>query len=181
MNQKKNYPSFVAVFLNSMTPVSGGRPWVVAAAIRRVSSNEWPVTGTFKHLRKRYIRTSTNGDLSTAANVLVDSPYIDSCLNLAVVDPGEGYWGPGSPPYFSTKMRPEGPKKCFLETAPPPPYLKVWIRYCLALYNGHFLVSPRWPFSRGSTVVLYTAQTDTKSTVYPSKQERLLRTKRISG
>ena len=26
MNQTKNYPSFVAVFLNSMTPVSGGRP-----------------------------------------------------------------------------------------------------------------------------------------------------------
>ena len=53
MNQKKNYPSFVAVFLNSMTPVSGGRPCLVAAAIRRVSSNEWPVTGTFKHLRKK--------------------------------------------------------------------------------------------------------------------------------
>ena len=53
MNQKKNYPSFVAVFLNSMTPVSGGRLCLVAAAIRRVSSNEWPVTGTFKHLRKK--------------------------------------------------------------------------------------------------------------------------------
>ena len=53
MNQKKNYPSFVAVFLNSMTPVSGGRPCLVAAAIRRVSSNEWSVTGTFKHLRKK--------------------------------------------------------------------------------------------------------------------------------
>ena len=25
------------------------------------------------------------------------------------------------PPYFSTKMRPEGPEKDFLETAPPPP------------------------------------------------------------
>ena len=44
------------------------------------------------------------------------------------------------PPYFSTKMRPEGSKKNFLETAPtsisesgwPPlaPYLKVWIRHC---------------------------------------------------
>ena len=53
MNLKKNYPSFVAVFLNSMTPVSGGRPCSVAAAIIRVSSKEWPVTGTFKHLRKK--------------------------------------------------------------------------------------------------------------------------------
>ena len=42
------------------------------------------------------------------------------------------------PPYFSTKMRPEGPKKIVLETAlplsqglddRPPPYLKVWIRH----------------------------------------------------
>ena len=38
---------------------------------------------------------------------------------------------PGPPPYFSTKMRPKGPKKIVLETAPPPPppYLKVWIRH----------------------------------------------------
>ena len=36
--------------------------------------------------------------------------------------------GPGcpSPPYFSTKMRPEGPKKSFLETGPPT-YLRVWM------------------------------------------------------
>ena len=42
------------------------------------------------------------------------------------------------PPYLSTKMRPGGPKKIFLETAPPlsqglddrpPPYLKVRIRH----------------------------------------------------
>ena len=39
--------------------------------------------------------------------------------------------GGGAPPYFSTKMRPEGPKKIFLETAPPPPppYLKVRIHH----------------------------------------------------
>ena len=39
------------------------------------------------------------------------------CSNrpLSVADPGEG---PG-PPYFSTKMRPEGPEKIFLETGPP--------------------------------------------------------------
>ena len=53
--------------------------------------------------------------------------------------------GPGGPPpsYCLTKMRPEEPKKFFLETGPPsylrvcmtappppPPYLKVWIRHC---------------------------------------------------
>ena len=115
---------------------------------------------------KRYSPTSTNGHLSTAANSLVDSPYIDSCLNQVVADPGKWSGGPGL---------------FFGDRAPTPPYLKVCIRHCLAPYNGHFLVSPRWPFSRDSTVVLYTAQTDTKSTVYPSKQERLLRTKRIFG
>ena len=31
------------------------------------------------------------------------------------------------PPYFSTKMRPEGPKNIFLETAPPHPYLSLWM------------------------------------------------------
>ena len=51
----------------------------------------------------------------------------------SVEDPGEGPGGP-APPYFSTKMRPEGPKKHLKETPPlsqalddppPPPYLKV--------------------------------------------------------
>ena len=54
---------------------------------------------------------------------------------VAVADPGEGPWGPELPPYFSTKMRPEGPKKKFVETGPllsqdlddPSPHLKVWI------------------------------------------------------
>ena len=34
------------------------------------------------------------------------------------------------PPYFYTKLRPEGPKKIFLsfmETAPTPPFLRVWM------------------------------------------------------
>ena len=38
---------------------------------------------------------------------------------------GRGPGGPRPPPYFSTKMRPEGRKKNFLETAPP--YLRVWM------------------------------------------------------
>ena len=58
-----------------------------------------------------------------------------------VADPGEGPGGP-APPYFSTKMRPEGPNKIFWGTGPPPlseglddrpphppSYLKIWIRH----------------------------------------------------
>ena len=35
----------------------------------------------------------------------------------------------GCPPphHFLTKMRPEGLKKFFVETVPPPPYLRVWM------------------------------------------------------
>jgi len=39
-------------------------------------------------------------------------------VSESVADQGEGPGRPGSPPYFSTKMKPEGPKKIFLETAP---------------------------------------------------------------
>ena len=39
--------------------------------------------------------------------------------------------GPGGPrqaaPYFWTKLRPEGVKNMFLKTAPPSPYLRVWM------------------------------------------------------
>ena len=52
---------------------------------------------------------------------------------------GRGQGGP-PPPYFSTKMRPEGPNTIFwgtgppplsegLDDRPPPTYLKVWIRH----------------------------------------------------
>ena len=57
-----------------------------------------------------------------------------------MADPGEGPGGPGPPPYFCTKQRPEWPKKFFLRppplSSPPPPpptYLKVWIRKWEAL------------------------------------------------
>ena len=60
-----------------------------------------------------------------------------------------GAGGDRAPPYFYTKMRPEGAKKNF-ETGPPtylrlwmtgpPPYLKVWIRHCKHFQN-------RAPFS----------------------------------
>ena len=36
----------------------------------------------------------------------------------SVADPGEGPGGPG-PPYFYTKLRPDGPKKIFLRLSPP--------------------------------------------------------------
>ena len=43
----------------------------------------------------------------------------------AVVDPGEGPGNTEPPPLipliFQTKLRPEGPRKFFLETFPPPP------------------------------------------------------------
>ena len=49
---------------------------------------------------------------------------------FAVADPGEGHGRPAPPPppptYFSTKMRPKGPKHSFLETAPAP-CLRVWM------------------------------------------------------
>ena len=44
----------------------------------------------------------------------------------SVADPGEGPGGPG-PPYFYTKLRPDGPKKIFLRLSPPPPYLRIWM------------------------------------------------------
>ena len=37
-----------------------------------------------------------------------------------------GAGGTWASPYFWTKLRPEGPKKVFWETAPPP-YLRVWM------------------------------------------------------
>ena len=46
---------------------------------------------------------------------------------MAVVDLGEVPGGARVPHYFWTKLKPEGPKKIFLETAPPPPYLRVWM------------------------------------------------------
>ena len=71
--------------------------------------------------------------------------------NTPVADPGEGAGGGGGrrPPYFWTKLRPEGPeKKNFWRpvspylrvwmTAPAPyPYLKVWIRHCPRFCSPH--------------------------------------------
>ena len=65
-------------------------------------------------------------------------------LSMAVADLGEVPEGAG-PPYYLTRLRPKGPKKIILETAPPPylrvwmtgppPYLKVWIRHCTGYFG----------------------------------------------
>ena len=49
-----------------------------------------------------------------------------------LVDLGEGPGEPASPLIFRPNRgpRPEEPNTFFLETAPFPPYLKVWIRHC---------------------------------------------------
>ena len=61
---------------------------------------------------------------------------------------GMGPGAPSPPPLipliFQTKLRPEGPRKFFLETFPPPPprpprYLKVWIRF---YYVSFLLFTP---------------------------------------
>ena len=56
----------------------------------------------------------------------------------------EAYPGARPPPYFWTKLRPEGPKNIFFKPpsspylrvwmtpSPPPPYLKVWIRHWIS-------------------------------------------------
>ena len=46
------------------------------------------------------------------------SKTVTTQLYYPVADPGEGPGGPGPPPYFSTKLRPEVPPKNFFETAP---------------------------------------------------------------
>ena len=57
----------------------------------------------------------TNGNRSRS--VLSES---DDSKWTAVADPGKGPGGLGPPPYFWTKLRPEGPSKIFFKTAPSP-------------------------------------------------------------
>ena len=80
---------------------------------------------------------------------------------MAVADLGEGPGG-AVPPLiffnFKTKLRPEGPKKIFLETAPPPPlseglddlppsHLKVWICHCMVQFVSKEVMSNDAPYS----------------------------------
>ena len=44
-----------------------------------------------------------------------------SLHSVTVADPGKGLGGP-PPPYFWTKLRPDGPKKIFWKTPPAPPH-----------------------------------------------------------
>jgi len=56
--------------------------------------------------------------------------------DVVVADPGERTGDVGRPPYFQTKVRPEGLKKNFFETVPlPPPYLRVWMTAPLPLIS----------------------------------------------
>ena len=48
---------------------------------------------------------------------------------------GGGGGGP-APRYFLTKLRPKGLKKLFFETAPPSPYLRVWMTRPSSLSEG---------------------------------------------
>ena len=45
---------------------------------------------------------------------------------MPAVDPGEGPGHP-PPPYFYSKLRPEGPNKIFFGDWSPIPYLRVWM------------------------------------------------------
>ena len=63
-----------------------------------------------------------------AAITWVDA--MNRCNPALVADPGERPRGPAPPPYFQTKLRPEGLKKFFFGDCPPP-YLKVWIWHCI--------------------------------------------------
>ena len=60
----------------------------------------------------------------------------------SVADPGEGPGGPG-PPYFYTKLRPDGPKKIFLRLSPPP-YLRIWMTTPPPLFQGQNHRSFMW-------------------------------------
>ena len=64
---------------------------------------------------------------------------------IQVMGPGGHRAPPLIPLIFQAKLRPEGPRKFFLETFPPPrppgpPFLKVWIRF---YYVPFLLFTPR--------------------------------------
>ena len=74
---------------------------------------------------------------------------------VAVADPGEGPWGPELPPYFSTKMMPEGPKKKIVETGPP--YLRIW------------MTAPPPPLSEGEDPPLTVDETSPAALLHSSR------------
>ena len=85
---------------------------------KRGRENQSNKDESIKHIRKQ---------ITTEAEIIKQKKK-DRNQQSAVADPGGGA---APPPYFWalwTKLRSEGPKKIFWETAPPSPYLKVWIR-----------------------------------------------------
>ena len=81
-------------------------------------------------VKARYSRNSTN-HISEVVKGIIELGTKEKDFSAA--DQGE-VPGVAAPPYFQTKLRLEGPKKCFLgdHPPPPPPYLKVWIRDCFS-------------------------------------------------
>ena len=70
------------------------------------------------------VSSTTFGSLNHKCSSCKSCSTINTILTIATTLSRKG---PGAcPPYFSTKMRPEGPKKIFLKTAPSP-NLGVWM------------------------------------------------------
>ena len=61
------------------------------------------------------------GDTQIAVTATTTTKTIHCEYESPVADPGERPGGAGSPPYFWTKLRPEGPKKFWGGDCPPAP------------------------------------------------------------
>ena len=57
--------------------------------------------------------------------------------SVTVEDPGLG----AHPPYFWTKLRPDGPKKIFWRRPPPPFYSRVWMTSPLPLSGSAMVIT----------------------------------------
>ena len=93
---------------------------------KNVGSDEnksYQVLGIFISFSDRELALPPSTEISELSFV-VKKKYNHDAVHVA--DRGEVARGARPPPYFSTKMRPEGPKNIFLET-PPPLYLRVWM------------------------------------------------------
>ena len=80
-------------------------------------------------------------DIRRASSAVMSGAQASIVEEKSLADPGEGL----GPPYFGTKLRPEGAEKFFvnppplsqgLYDLPPPPDLKVWICHCNTLLTG---------------------------------------------
>ena len=123
--------------------------WSEFSKTMRQGIHTWTKNNTANESRTAVLRFSTETlciavtNTNKAAQKILPKVYLfgqHTCMPVA--DPGERPGGPGLPPLiFWPKW---GPKKIFLETAPPhlisgfgwtppPYYLKVWIFHCMPL------------------------------------------------